>query len=597
MLLLLALVPLGAVFHALFSGFFPLPEGRLGHDYMYFLPALLDGHFWFLENGPWRVPWFTPSFCGGVPALPNPQSLHYSVPQLLLRWVEPVRAVYLTMLLFGLGGAAAFHLLLRRRFGSSPEAAAFAAVAFLFNGFFVHRLLIGHLTYHVFPLIPLAALVLLRPTPARQGLRSFAMESFAVGAILGYFVYAGALNFVVPAVLSLAALVLIHRLAVTGDRPPAWRRLAGGLAVASGLGAAKIVSALAFLRHFPRDQYPMQGAESLLAAFRIVGRALFLGDAHLDAAELFGPFRFEEHEYAFGVSPVAGVLLVGGGAFLGIGALGRAWSSGRRWRPGLREAAELGLLIGILLLPVALNTRSPGWTAVLESLPYIKSNTILLRWIALDIPAVLVLTGLVLDRACGRRPLRVGLAAVGIAGLLGLNAADPREFYRGQSYRSGPVVAAYRLAVQTGGGPPIRAIQGILGHDGRPLQLFGNDPLVQGSSPLGCYEPIFGYRLERLPVGSIRIGPALASTGGHLNVKEPSCYVFPEANDCEPGDHFSLAERESAIHFLHRRPVPFAMPAWQLAANVSTLLGLAIGLGLLGVAGASALRRVVGLRR
>jgi len=38
-------------YHWIFSAFFPAANGNIGHDYAYFLPSLLDGYNWQLNNG------------------------------------------------------------------------------------------------------------------------------------------------------------------------------------------------------------------------------------------------------------------------------------------------------------------------------------------------------------------------------------------------------------------------------------------------------------------------------------------------------------------------------------------------------------------
>ena len=72
---------------------------KIGHDYSYFFPYLLSGHYWFLNNG-FDIPWFTPALCGGIPHFPNPQSLYYSAPQLFLHLVDPLGSIVLTYYLF-----------------------------------------------------------------------------------------------------------------------------------------------------------------------------------------------------------------------------------------------------------------------------------------------------------------------------------------------------------------------------------------------------------------------------------------------------------------------------------------------------------------
>jgi len=91
-------------YHLIFSQFFPNKHNNLGVDYTYFLPILLNGYYWFQSNGLFEVPWFTPAFCGGVPYLPNPQTMYYSFPQLLTFFTDPASSVYITFIVFALLG-------------------------------------------------------------------------------------------------------------------------------------------------------------------------------------------------------------------------------------------------------------------------------------------------------------------------------------------------------------------------------------------------------------------------------------------------------------------------------------------------------------
>src|SRR6516162_2944235 len=79
----------------------PTPEGFLGPDYAYYIPYLLTGVQWIYQNGWLTIPYFTPDYCGGVPWLVNPQSMFYSVPQLLtLMLGNPVSAINFTLIVF-----------------------------------------------------------------------------------------------------------------------------------------------------------------------------------------------------------------------------------------------------------------------------------------------------------------------------------------------------------------------------------------------------------------------------------------------------------------------------------------------------------------
>jgi hypothetical protein len=124
------------------------------------------------------------------------------------------------------------------------------------------------------------------------------------------------------------------------------------------------------------------------------------------------------------------------------------------------------------------------------------------------------------------------------------------------------------------------------------LPLERNDDMTRGYSQLLCYQPMFGYGLERLRYGELRPGPALAELpDGTLNLKNPSCYVFPAANACAPGDHFRREQREEATRFLRYQPFAFQRPAWQTLADGVTLAAMLLTLGALTVAAVLAWRQ------
>ncbi|MFX9877907.1 hypothetical protein ABTP36_19865, partial [Acinetobacter baumannii] len=77
-----------------------------------------------------------------------------------------------------------------------------------------------------------------------------------------------------------------------------------------------------------------------------------------------------------------------------------------------------------------------------------------------------------------------------------------------------------------------------------------NDIFVKGYSQIYCYEPMFGYALEHLPVGDMRPNTAATLTNGHLNFKNPACYAYGAANQCAPGDAFRPDQAAALEQFL-----------------------------------------------
>ena len=151
------------------------------------------------------------------------------------------------------------------------------------------------------------------------------------------------------------------------------------------------------------------------------------------------------------------------------------------------------------------------------------------------------------------------------------------------NYRPDTIIAAYQQVAAGGVVPKIEQIVAIGETDGHLLTPFNpNDSIAFGGSQMQCYNPSFGYLLEKLPLKSLHIGSIYEQTKGELNIKNPACYVFPTENHCEPGAHFSVGEKSQAEAFAQYKPFSFAISRQQKIANLITQFALLIVAGFLG---------------
>ncbi|MGQ4809208.1 hypothetical protein NKDENANG_02623 [Candidatus Entotheonellaceae bacterium PAL068K] len=562
------------IYHGIFGQYFPNLNGRLGHDYSAFLPRLLDGYFWYRTNGPFAAHWFTPAFCGGVPLLPAPYDLYYSVPQFLSFVMDPLSASYLTFLLFAAIGFIAFYLLLRQAFFTTPPAAFFGAGLFLFNGFYAHRLLIGHLTYHAFMLVPFISLFLLRPLPETRKAQAWRLifDCVMSGVLLAYTFQSGMINVIIPSIISMIIIALIHGI-LHRQLATFWLRLTLAGILSLCLCAARLVATVAYLDSFPRESYPLPGVRSVVDAAVLLFQSLFLGPAHETAQEVLVNMQWllDRHEFEFGVTFIPLLVLLLGGA----AALHRCSISGA-WRRSRRDQWLLIGAMGVLLcLPILLNYYTPTWNALLKQIPIIKNNTTLTRWFCLYIPIVILLASLVVEKTALFKKYESSLVLLSMAVVITLNVVAERDFYHTQRYDPRVIVNAYHHSQSKDWSPRISHIDVFVDRAGRAVQPLGrNDVLAQGSSQLLCYEGMFGYRLENFPVKTLHPGSTLEVNNGRFNLKNPACYVYPTENDCAPGDHFTIDQRQATEAFITYRPFAFQVSIWQKAANLLNLISV-----------------------
>jgi len=556
--LIALLVAAAGLYFALVVSFFPTAQGRMGHDYEYFLPLLLAGKYWIVENGFFAVPRFSPAFCGGLPFLANPQSIFYSVPQLLSLAIDPIRSFFATTVIFAGIGAGGTYALMARRFGVSAAAAALSAVIFLFNGFLMYRMAIGHVTYHVVGLVPL--LCYLSLTPVVPGgswlvrLRQVAGPVAGVAAILAYFVYAGAPNALVPLGMTCLMVWLLHAL-IRGPAQSIWAIGGAAALIGAATSAAKLAPALAFLHQFPRPDglHLFDDASAFIIA---LFEGLFLPSFLPDQVEFVG-----RHELEFGVGLAPFMLIIMGMRVvadrIGLRPLLR--------RIGLRQGIELAALGLLIAVPFWLNYGGPAKAAWLKSLPYIGDNVVLVRWFYVYLLPLSVGAGLLLDFVFPTARERLRAAMIGIVLTVAPVLLADRAYYGNQPYDPATILAADRDLGRTGTVPPITGID--------PDQAGQRDDgIAAGDSAYPCYEPIFGYALENFPPG-FKEG-RLGTDDRHL--RNPACYIYGADNACVPGAVFTPAQRPEEAAFAHYRRFSYALPAWQRWADRISLLGLAM---------------------
>jgi len=567
-----------AVHYSIFLHFFPNAQGKLVHDHSYNLPLLLDGYYWYLNNGFWSVPWFTPSFCGGMPLIANPPSFYFSVPQFLTFFINPLTAVRTTFLLFSCLGFWGMYLLLRSIFRASGWSALLAGALFLFNGFYSYRFIVGHMEFHGFMLVPLLAFFLLRVEDRQSPYWKLrcGVDISAGAILLAYMFMSGMTQLLLPALLGIMLLALTLSLYNPSARilPIFSCRLLLSGVLALCLSAAKLVAALSFLSHFQRDSYPLPGVDGIGKLLLIIGRVLTFGGGSVDFSRVLSwsqPWNpMLQHEFEYGLTVVPSELLA-------LYCLCRI-----RHLPAVlrnlgqrRQILTLGAILLLLTVPLGLNYYSPAWNRLLKSIPLIKSLSNFMRWFILYIPFVILLTALAVEKCTLLQRKRPLVVIVCLFTVFGQNLFTDKNCYRFDEYDPGNILSAYTKAKASGTPPVISKLIASPDDRFRRAAFFAHSGvLTEGYSQIFCYEPMFGWNLEFFPFKTIHSGPALSADQGVLNLKNPSCYLYPQENQCTPGDHFRTDQLAAASRFISFRPFVFQASRVQHLANWLNLTAL-----------------------
>ena len=554
--------------------YLPNAAGNWAPDYYLHFPNLLVGLAWERANGPFVAPWFNPSQCGGVPYFADPNVAYYSLPQALAFFMPIASAIRASVAIFAALGFIGAYVFMRASFAASRAAALLTAALFLFNGFYAARMMAGHLTFHAFMLAPwVGALLLPTPRTLPASWTSLVARCLGTALLFAYSFQSGMVHGIPPVVLSMLMLLLLHGLPFGFSWRPFLILSLGGLG-ALALSASKLSAELAWLSQFPRDLYPLPGIAYLPVAL-LIGPLTLLGYAPEKPHWLVNTvWLIDRHEWEYGVSVAPFLLFASALARWTIASRIKAFAG-----PTLAALAVLAFLIAV---PTALNLYTPGWNAFLKSLPYFGNSNTLLRFLSAYILPITVGAGLALDFVAPPDAPNwrggTALAALAIAIMALQNVATPRAYYADTAYDPSAIEAA-AADVRAGGSLP-------------PVTRIADDAAgpAAGVSILSCYQPLFGYKREVFPREELHVGP-IETALGPLNFKNPTCYVFPSENACDPGDPFDADDRERARAFAAYRPFPFVRSTiqnWADAINAAAI-GL-FAVGLVGIAAIGAIR-------
>lgn len=552
-------------YHLVFSAYFPNFLEKLGHDYSLLFPALLDGYFWFKNNSLFDVPWFTPSFCGGQPYFSDVQSIYYSVVQFLTFFFDPLTSVYLSILLFATLGFWGMYLLLQQVFKTSHETAFLAASLFMFNGFYIHRMMVGHFGFQGFMLIPLAAFLLLNQSSATSEKSKLPtlLSTTLIGVLVAYWLQSGLTSLMIPVSLAVLAIACLYQF---GEWKSFLYRSTGAILISLGLSASKLVAGFAFMSSFNRSDYSLPGFTSIFIELKLLFITLFFPTANIENTAFANlanmQWALTHHEWEFGVSfiPLLIILIF--------------WTTRLRiqQQPLFSHAGKsqfaLAVFSVILLLPIVLNFYTPEWNAILKKTPLIKSTSTLTRWWLIYVPVVIIYSTILFEKLSFLAKYRSKIVVGSVFVIVILNLIQDRTYYDLQGYDGNTVIKAYQETARDNVNPKIHSVDISRG------QVGGNDILVLGISQLACYNPSFGYRLEKLPFKTLHPGSIFEQKDGYFNVKNPACYVYPVENKCQPGDHFKVSQKAQLELFAQYKPFAFEIPLKQKIANLMTQLTL-----------------------
>ncbi len=552
--------------------------GTLGDDFNYFLPHMLDTYL-FTQLNPGEVHWWTPSFGGGLPVFPHPVMTQLSLPQLLLSFLEPLRMLQTSFVIYSFFGMLFFYLFLRERLQLKVLSALVGALLFGANGFFIQHFFVGHVSYFVYPLISPLLFLLFR----RNNLLS---EILCLSLIWAYGIYAG--GYFVN-VLWIFSLPIVGFFVFFREKAPLREvklllfkvALSGFLGVL--LSSAKLFAILSFMRQFPRS---IQGESfslwfNVFTAFlvQLFGAPLFAlgawaqGDSTLLVELVDKSQRVMGLSYGYWEKDSALPLLALGLFLFFTPRLPAGFSFLRK---NSRTGSQRFFLLGIFLcfwLICDLVAANGLFYFFLKRIPPFSSLHVNCRFTALLLPFLCMSLAVLAEKFPYRKIL---------ASLLALSLLHQVFFY-GLFFRQPnpslspvPYLESFRHFYYQAKEAPesFPSIEKL-------ADLNDNEALFSSQSSYQVQEPLFGYgagNLRELHLGSLRDSDSL-----NFNTYFPPSFVWPQFYGTELKSRIPLNDLQNLEAFLARKKPQWPLPPLQTffnRFNLGLLLLLLLVLGL-----------------
>ena len=550
--------------------FFPNQNGNLGHDYQLYFPRMLSGVYYFLTNGLSVIPWFTPACCGGSFLFAHPQSLFFSIPQFLNFYFDPIVSIQLTFMIFAVLGFWGTYLLLRYTFVLKEVSAIFGATLFMFNGFFAYRMIVGHLDYHSFMILPLISYFLLQPL-ATSNLFKEVFMVVSAALLSSYVIYSGGVHLLLPMALAISSVFVLAGINHRKLNGPIYRT--GAVVILTLIiCAAKLNIDFATLDNFSRNYYRLPGLDTIFYAIWVPMKSIFFSAyTYVDTNRIFTNIQWtiQRHELEMSITFIPLCLMLWGliNFFRG------------KIKIDKKQCFLLLALLVICMVPLAINFYTPGWNKVLKTIPIINSSSMLVKLYAMYIPIVVIFTALVIEKLEFKHYIVPGLILI----LFFVKAYEDKTYYAEQGYNPRLVVYAHQQVMQSGNVPEITEItsERCLTNSEGIRRCGGDEMMAFGLSQINCIESLFGYRHEEFKQKELlKAGkPVIQLTDDRFNMKNPACYVFPDENNCIPGDHFKADQKEELLSFTSYKGYEFNMPKTQKISNWISLISILMSCG------------------
>ena len=245
-------------------------------------------------------------------------------------------------------------------------------------------------------------------------------------------------------------------------------------------------------------------------------------------------------------------------------------------------------MLTIIIFITSMNVSNNEIGSFFKKMPIIKSTWVNYRLTAIYILPIIITSCLLLNKINLKENNIIIFTFFCLILILFQNYNYKKNFYHNQKYNPANLEKFYNDKKRNEN-LSIQEIILVLDKNKKPIiTRQRNDWFIYKSSPLLCYNPIFGYNLENLPTKKLTFNNILkindnlfnytgnpkAINKNEINFFNPSCFVFPNENNCSPGDLFKQNQIKQLENFLNYKNFNFKLSKSQKIFNYLSVITL-----------------------
>ena len=556
------------VHQLIFQQFFPNSNGMVGHDYQQFIPNFMFGKIWF-KNNFLSIPWFSPSFCCGIPFFADPQTMYYSIPQIIHLIFDPVLSLKIFFFILSAISYLGMFLLMKKNFKLNNYISLLCASLFLFNGFFVYRAIAGHAAYLSYIFVPLYCFFIINFLQSKSSYIYLILSAI----VFANFFHSGSGPIILIIFTSILTILLLY--SHVENSLKIFSKFFQSLLLGGLISLSKITASLHFLSNFPR-QYPATEFHSLAAYFKNFFLSFFIKPNQNYFNENITsmiPFGIHEMEYAISIVPIILIFFI-------------FFIDRKFLKLNYYNIRFIFLLFFIFFFPVFLNVDFVNQFQMIKKIPILNSTWIQFRWMAIYILPIIIISGLLIKNLNIGYKSKNYLVIFLISILLIQNLIKDNSWHFNDQKYDMKNAIDFSKNIEKNIDYDIKGPAILLDKSGRAKKVNNkNDMFFFSYSPILCYQAIFGYGLEKLNIKQIAFNSKQVLQDGSfmyysdkLDQKEgrfmlfnPSCFLHPKENNCLPGDTFKISEKDQLIQFTNYQKFKFKQSKIQIFSNYVSL--------------------------